>query len=133
MEDFCAEGDIDALKSELYDMRNSSDPVMDRPGIWAFWDRQPRHFQKAYENNHWHIIEFLARETPFRPIALGEVVVECAIQSESTTELEKISDLGWDINIMIARTLRPPTLRYSTYSDLMVFKALTDIVKSSYY
>jgi len=111
IESLCENGNIDTLQAILQNVRNSSDPVMSRPGIWAFFDRESRHFEKAYEHNHWHVIEFLARETPFHLTPLGEIIAERALQTNSTSELEKILDLSWDINAMRKRTMRPPTVR----------------------
>lgn len=110
IEKACTEGDLRSLEAIIEELRASEDPVLRRSTTWTWWDCLGCHYENSYRNNHWHIIEFLARQPEFHLIQPGmtrsswttlpDAVAERAVETDSTDELEKLLYLCWDINLV---------------------------------
>jgi hypothetical protein len=91
-------GDLDTLRLVFEEICKSKDPLMNKQNTWHFFENNPNHFGKALKNDHWDVIKFLT-EVPFAiPPTFGHAVAELALCERSTEKLQRILDLGWNIN-----------------------------------
>jgi hypothetical protein len=117
--EICSSGDLESLKAVITEIQTGKDPILNRPSSWEFWDNYPAHFENAYKNNHWHIIEYLAGQPEFHILppklcsgnweGLPSAVADRALETNCTDELQKLLDLGWDINLCTGSSA-PPSL-----------------------
>jgi hypothetical protein len=143
--DACQNGDLEAVKVVIQEIRDSKDPIINRLSAWQ-WRNVSREFvEKAYENNHWHIIEYLAHQPEIETMPptsnmgnwnLPEAVTQRAVITNNFTELESLLKLGWDINQCHGHmgsywpSSTPPVIRYVQQNTLSPtsFQRLTLII-----
>lgn len=99
------QGDLEALQDMIAQLRTTDEAPFNRPLFWLVINSHDAMWKGAYEAGHWHIIEYLARDLGFSmtdtlPVSwtLPEAVVERASETGSTEEMQRLLDLGWDIN-----------------------------------
>jgi len=98
IESLCECGDLDALRLVFEEIRKSEDPLMNKPNTWYFFEHRPCHFDNALKNDHWDVIKFLT-EIPFQiSPGFGHAVAKIALCERSTEKLQRLLDLGWNIN-----------------------------------
>lgn len=112
----CKQGDLKALKAEIDEIRATREKPFDRPVAWVWLSSRESLWQSAYEHGHWHILEYLVQDLGFNvtpPLLvkwnLPWAVAQRAKQTNSTEELQRLLDLGWDINSRVGQS------PYNTY------------------
>jgi len=98
IEALCDAGDLDTLRLVIQEIRESECPIMNKPNTWHFFETGSGHFGKALQNDRWDMIKFLT-EIPFAiPPSIGHRVADLALHERSTEKLQRLYDLGWNIN-----------------------------------
>jgi hypothetical protein len=110
MGQLCASGNLEQLQYLFDQIRESSDPVLNRQSAWEQYESQV--WSEAYgKGPHWHVIEWLARQPEIRLVptkygtSLPDLVADRAVVTGQVDELEKLLRLGWEINQCVARTV----------------------------
>jgi hypothetical protein len=108
MEAACGQGDLEDLRVVLHAIRTAEDSILNRPTSWEFWDCFPRHFEKAYKHNHWHIIDYLVEQPEFHIIppkscsgtwqGLPAAISEHSLSDGRTDDLQHLRSIGWDMD-----------------------------------
>jgi hypothetical protein len=144
LDNLCATGNLELLQGLFDKIRESTDPVLNRPSAWEQYQSQI--WKEAYENGpHWHVIEWLARQPEIHLVpakygsSLPDLVAERAVETGKTEELERLLSLGWDINLRVARNVVRehggllPSLRYvrGIFFRVAVFFKCYTIIKQS--
>jgi hypothetical protein len=100
------QGDLKALRTTIDQLRTKA--PFDRPLFWLAINSDSRMWKGAYEAGHWHVIEYLVKDLGFSLTStlpadwyLPEAVVErAASNTGSIEEMQRLLDLGWNINEM---------------------------------
>jgi len=121
-----ANGDLSAVVELLTQMRTADDAFLSRPTTKMVFGSAQDVWREAYQNGHWNVIEYLAQQPDFNVVPplltsrweFAPSVAERALETDETSELQRLFDLGWDINqcggwapISRIGKLNPPTLQ----------------------
>ena len=98
IESLCESGDLDTLRLVFEEIHKSNDALMNKPNTWRYFESASNHFEKALENNHWDVIKFLTELPLAIPPSFGHGVTDLALTERSTEKLQRLLDLGWNIN-----------------------------------
>jgi hypothetical protein len=104
-------GDLNELRTTINQLRTQ--PPYDRPLFWLVINSDDRIWKGAYEAGHWYVIKYFVRDLGFSLTStlpsswyLPEAVTErAALETGSIEEMQRLLDLGWDINVMPGKSL----------------------------